>query len=44
MLGANTLSTEQITAILNGKPVIAHPKEVQEVRNAIKAYEAFQQW
>lgn len=40
----NTLSTEQITAILNGKPVIAPPKEVQEVRNAIKAYEAFQQW
>ncbi|EEH67313.1 cell filamentation protein Fic [Acinetobacter haemolyticus] len=40
----NTLSTEQITAILNGKVVIAPPKEVQEVRNAIKAYEAFQQW
>ena len=40
----NTLSTEQITAILNGKPVIAPPKEVQEVRNAIKAYEQFQQW
>lgn len=40
----NTLSTEQITAILNGKTVIAPPKEVQEVRNAIKAHEAFQQW
>lgn len=40
----NTLSTEQITAIINGKTVIAPPKEVQEVRNAIKAYEAFQQW
>nr|WP_277604149.1 MULTISPECIES: Fic family protein [unclassified Acinetobacter] len=40
----NTLSTEQITAILNGKTVIAPPKEVQEVRNAIKAYEAFQHW
>lgn len=40
----NTLSTEQITAILNGKTVIAPPKEVQEVRNAIKAYEAFQEW
>lgn len=38
----NTLSTEQITAILNGKAVIAPPKEVQEVRNAIKAYDAFQ--
>ncbi|GAC1374339.1 MAG: Fic family protein [Aquirhabdus sp.] len=40
----NTLSEEQITAILNGKPVIASPKEVQEVRNAIRAYEEFQQW
>ncbi|WP_374253847.1 Fic family protein [Acinetobacter brisouii] len=40
----NTLSAEQITAILNGKPVIAPPKEVQEVRNAIKAYETFQKW
>lgn len=40
----NTLSTEQITAILNGKPIIAPPKEVQEVRNAIKAYDAFQKW
>ena len=40
----NTLSTEQITAILNSKLVIAPPKEVQEVRNTIKAYEAFQQW
>ncbi len=34
----NTLSTEQINAILNGKPVTAPPKEVQEVRNALKAY------
>jgi len=40
----NTLSREQITAILNGKAVIAPPKEVQEVRNAMKAYEAFQKW
>ncbi|ENW18020.1 MULTISPECIES: Fic family protein [Acinetobacter] len=40
----NTLSEEQITAILNGKPVIAPPREIQEVRNAIKAYEQFQQW
>lgn len=40
----NTLSTEQITAILNGKPVIAPPKEVQEVRNALKAYEEIHNW
>jgi Fic family protein len=38
----NTLSEAQITAILDGKHVIAPPKEIQEVRNAIKAYEAFQ--
>lgn len=40
----NTLNEAQITAILDGKQVIAPPKEIQEVRNAIKAYEAFQQW
>lgn len=40
----NTLSTEQITAILNGKPIIAPPKEVQEVRNALKAYEEIHNW
>ncbi|QIK59680.1 Fic family protein [Dysgonomonas sp. HDW5A] len=35
----NTLTTDQITAILEGKPVIAPINEVQEVRNAIKAYQ-----
>ena len=35
----NTLSTEQITAVLDGKLVVAPINEVQEVRNAIKAYE-----
>ena len=35
----NTLTTDQITAILEGKPVIAPVNEVQEVRNAIKAYQ-----
>ena len=40
----NTLSEEQITAILEGKRVIAPPKEILEVRNAIKAYEKFEQW
>ena len=35
----NTLSTDQITAILDGKPVIAPINEIQEIRNAIKAYE-----
>ncbi len=40
----NTLSEEQITAILEGRRVIAPPKEIQEVRNAIKAYEQFETW
>ena len=40
----NTLSEEQITAILDGKRVIAQPREIQEVRNAIVAYECFEQW
>jgi Fic family protein len=40
----NTLSEQQITAIFEGKRVIAPPKEIQEVRNAIKAYEQFENW
>lgn len=40
----NTLSEEQITAILDGKRVIAPPREVQEVRNALEAYEYFDRW
>lgn len=35
----NTLTIDQITAILDGKSVIAPINEVQEIRNAIKAYE-----
>jgi Fic family protein len=40
----NTLSQEQITAILEGKRVVAAPREILEVRNAIKAYDLFLQW
>ena len=40
----NTLSEEQITAILDGKRVIAPPREIQEARNAISAYERFEHW
>jgi Fic family protein len=40
----NTLSEEQITAILDGKHVIAPPREIQEARNAINAYEQFESW
>jgi Fic family protein len=38
----NTLSEEQITAILEGKPVIAPPRELLEARNALEAYEQFE--
>lgn len=37
----NTLSEEQVTALIDGKHVVAPVKEVQEVRNAILAYERF---
>ncbi|PHS26603.1 MAG: cell filamentation protein Fic [Methylophaga sp.] len=40
----NTLSEEQITAIVDGKHVIAPPREIQEARNAISAYEQFESW
>jgi Fic family protein len=40
----NTLTEAQITAVLDGKAVIAPPHEVQEVRNAIKAYEKLTKW
>lgn len=40
----NTLSEAQITAILEGKRVIAPPREVQEVKNALAAYDRFDAW
>ncbi len=40
----STLTQQQITAILDGKRVIAPPKEVQEAHNAISTYETLPQW
>ena len=40
----NTLSIEQVTAVLDGKPVIGLPREIQEVRNAFVAYEQLSHW
>ncbi len=37
----NSLSEEQVTALIEGKPVVAPLREVQEVRNAILAYGQF---
>jgi len=40
----NTLAEAQITAILQGKRVVAPPAEIKEVRNAIKVYDRLAQW
>lgn len=35
----NTLSIDQVTAIIDGKRVLGNPNEIREVRNAYDAYE-----
>lgn len=35
----NSLSLEQVTAVLNGKQVLAPPKDIAEVKNAYEIYE-----
>lgn len=35
----NSLSLEQVTAVLNGKRVLGSPQEIKEVQNAYEAYE-----
>src|SRR3989338_2419116 len=40
----NTLSVEQVTAVLAGKRVLGLPREIQEVRNAFAAYEQLNRW
>jgi Fic family protein len=40
----NTLSIEQVTAVLAGQRVLGLPREIQEVRNAFAAYEAMPEW
>ncbi len=35
----NSLSLEQVTAILDGRRVLGPPKDIQEVKNAYEAYE-----
>ena len=39
----NTLSEEEIATILDGKPIAAPLRDIQEVRNAIRAYDQYQQ-
>jgi Fic family protein len=40
----NTLTLEQMTAVIAGKRVLGPPKEIEEVKNAFAAYEAMPQW
>jgi Fic family protein len=40
----NTLTLEQVTAVIEGKQVLGHPREIQEVRNAFATYEAMEEW
>lgn len=40
----NTLSIEQVTAVLEGKHVLGLPREIQEVKNAFSAYEQLTNW
>ncbi len=35
----NSLTLEQVTAILNGKRILGNPNEIREVQNAYEAYE-----
>ncbi len=40
----NTLSLEQVTAVIDGKVVLGLPKEIQEVKNAFAVYEKLSIW
>lgn len=40
----NTLSVEQVSAVIEGKRVLGQPREIQEVKNAFAAYEAMDGW
>ena len=39
----NTLTLDQVTAVLSGKRVIAPPRDIEEVRNAFEIYEHMEQ-
>lgn len=40
----NSLSLEQVSALFDGQRVIGPARDIQEVRNAIAAYEALSRW
>jgi Fic family protein len=40
----NTLSLDQVTDIIDGKPVVGPHRDIQEVHGAIAAYETLERW
>ncbi|MCE2839416.1 MAG: hypothetical protein LW834_21110, partial [Cyanobium sp. 49614_E6] len=40
----NSLSIEQVTALFDGQRVLGPARDIQEVRNAIAAYDALPRW
>lgn len=40
----NTLSLEQVTAVLNGKQVLTPPKDIAEVKNAYEPMRSMSDW
>lgn len=40
----NTLTEEQVTAVLDGKRIMAPERDLQEVKNAIRCYDALPKW
>ncbi len=40
----NSLTLDQVTAIINGKRILGAPNEIQEVKNAFEAYEQLLQY
>ncbi len=40
----NSLSEKQVSAVIEGKNVLGHPREIHEVKNAFATYEEMQNW
>ena len=44
VIEGNQLNKKQVTAVLDGKPVVGRKKDIQEVQNAIVAYDALPEY
>ena len=40
----NRLSEDQIGTILDGEPVVGPLRDIQEARNAVEAYDRYEEW